>query len=373
MATHLLSVLLTLAGLTGIHSITTVSKVSVKAGGSISIPCLYDARYINHVKCLCHGNYWSSCTYVVKTNQPSLSGKFSISDDTKQRIFTVTINDLVVQDTSYYWCAVEIDGGADVREYFHLSVSRGMSGLNVVQQQISGFNRGHITIRCHHSDTGQMKWCRLGKSCVEKQSGSIDGTPVTINSSAPNIFTVTMSGLKIDSSGWYLCAKGDLQMPVRVTVREGPSTTTTMNPIITNRVPDTADRHWSQSIYLKTLIVPLSLLIFIVMVTLFIWWKLRRRKQAKAESSASTKDEQEITYSDVWHVNRTSGQRSHAESDDVTYSTVAPKQHRTVQRQNKVSDDDVAYSTVSIKPKAQPKVEPNVQSVIYTTVTRHQK
>uniref|UniRef100_UPI003AAB48C0 polymeric immunoglobulin receptor-like n=1 Tax=Centroberyx gerrardi TaxID=166262 RepID=UPI003AAB48C0 len=238
MATHLLSVLLTLAGLTGIHSITTVRKVSVKAGGSISIPCLYDARYINHVKCLCHGDYWNSCSYVVKTNQPSLSGKFSISDDTNQRIFIVTINDLVVRDTSYYWCAVEIDGGADVREYFHLSVSRGMSGLNVVQQQISGFNRGHITIRCHHSITGQIKWCRLDGSCVEKQSGSIDGTPVTIKRSAPNIFTVTMSELKIDSSGWYWCAKGDLQMPVRVTVRERPSTTstisltaTTMNPI----------------------------------------------------------------------------------------------------------------------------------------------
>lgn len=107
----------------GIHSIDTVSDVPVKTGASISIPCRYDSRYISHVKYLCKGYYWSSCTYAVKTNKPS-SGKFSISDDKQQRIFTVTIKDLTDQDTDY-WCIVEINGGPDVGRYFHLSVTRG--------------------------------------------------------------------------------------------------------------------------------------------------------------------------------------------------------------------------------------------------------
>uniref|UniRef100_A0A3B5KGZ4 Immunoglobulin domain-containing protein n=1 Tax=Takifugu rubripes TaxID=31033 RepID=A0A3B5KGZ4_TAKRU len=39
------------------------------------------------------------------------------------------------------------------------------------------------------------------------------------------IFTVTMSGLKMEDSGWYWCSRGDLQMPVQIIVREKPSTT----------------------------------------------------------------------------------------------------------------------------------------------------
>ena len=53
---------------------------------------------------------------------------------------------------------------------------------------------------------------------MTESSGSIDGTAVTINASVPNVFTVTMSGLRTESSGWYYCVKGDLQMPVHVTV-----------------------------------------------------------------------------------------------------------------------------------------------------------
>ncbi|XP_074501487.1 polymeric immunoglobulin receptor-like [Sebastes fasciatus] len=205
----------------GIHSITTVSKMSVKAGDSVTIPCLYDSKYTNHVKYLWKGSTWSSCSYAVKTNQQN-SEKFSISDDKKQRIFTVTIKDLTDEDTDY-WCAVEIDGGLDVVEYFHLSVNRGTPGLYVDHQEITGFKGDSITINCH-GNSGEIAWCRLGSSCVTMSSGPIDGTRVTTNASVPNVFTVTMSGLRTESSGWYWCAKGDLQMPVHVTVNEQPTT-----------------------------------------------------------------------------------------------------------------------------------------------------
>uniref|UniRef100_A0A3Q0SFE0 Immunoglobulin domain-containing protein n=1 Tax=Amphilophus citrinellus TaxID=61819 RepID=A0A3Q0SFE0_AMPCI len=110
-----------------VHSITTVSRVSVEAGKSISIPCLYDFQYINHVKYLCEGYSWNSCSYAVKTNEPDRSGKYSISDDKKQRIFTVTIKNVTDQN-SHYWCVVEIPGiYVDIGKYFQLSVTRGKS------------------------------------------------------------------------------------------------------------------------------------------------------------------------------------------------------------------------------------------------------
>ncbi|XP_010782443.1 polymeric immunoglobulin receptor-like [Notothenia coriiceps] len=221
MAVHL-GFLLILTGLTGIHSITTVSQVSVRAGGSITIPCLYESKYTNHVKYLCKGYYWNSCSYAIKTNQHN-SRKFSISDDKKQRVFTVTIKGLTGEDTNYYWCAVEINDGADVKEYFHLSVTGGTPSLYVAQQEITGFKGDNINIKCHYQNSGERKWCRLGGSCVTK-SGLIDGTRVDISARNDGVLNVTLSGLRAESSGWYWCVKGDLQMPVHITVTEKPPT-----------------------------------------------------------------------------------------------------------------------------------------------------
>uniref|UniRef100_A0A3Q0SN73 Immunoglobulin domain-containing protein n=1 Tax=Amphilophus citrinellus TaxID=61819 RepID=A0A3Q0SN73_AMPCI len=108
----------------GVHSITTVNKVSVTAGKSVSIPCLYESRYMNHVKYLCEGQDWNFCSYAVKTNKPDRSGKYSISDDKMEKIFTVTINQLTNKNTDY-WCVVEINGGSDHGESFQLLVTSG--------------------------------------------------------------------------------------------------------------------------------------------------------------------------------------------------------------------------------------------------------
>ncbi|XP_034008210.1 CMRF35-like molecule 7 [Trematomus bernacchii] len=253
-----LSFLLLFAGLKGIHSITTVSKVSVRAGGSITIPCLYESKYSNHVKYLCKGSTWDFCSYEVTTNKPSSSGKFSISDDRRQRVFTVTINDLTEEDTGYYWCVVEIDDGADLKEYFHLSVT-------AVSTWISK----------------KRKWCRLGGSCVTK-SGSIDGTRVEISARNPGVLTVTLSGLRTESSGWYRCVKGDLQMPVHITLTEKPTTRVIAQ-----------GGHTSPYEHFKNFGIRVAVVIFVVMVTVFIWCIYKRYQQIKVESSATT-----VTYVD---------------------------------------------------------------------------
>ncbi|XP_070772694.1 polymeric immunoglobulin receptor-like [Enoplosus armatus] len=340
-------ILVILTGLTGIHSITTVSEVSVKAGDSIIIPCLYDSQYINHVKFLCKGPNWSSCSYAAKTNQPS-SGKFSISDDKNQRIFTVTIKDLTDKDTDY-WCAVEIDKGPDVREYFLLSVTEGTPRLYVDHQEITGFIGQNIMISCQYSNSGEVRWCRLGSSCVRRPLGSIDGTQVTINTSVPNVFTVTMSGLRTESSGWYWCATGDLQMPVHVTVNEQPTTTTlaTTRPSTTSSpTPNTPDEP-SASLDLKNLIISLNLLIVTVIVILFIWFMLKKHKQTKAAASATTAAEEDVTYCNTDNLRQTSSQSSYTAGDaDVVYNSVVF--FRTKSEQSvEANDGNVTYSTLA--------------------------
>uniref|UniRef100_A0A668RLE0 Immunoglobulin subtype domain-containing protein n=1 Tax=Oreochromis aureus TaxID=47969 RepID=A0A668RLE0_OREAU len=115
-----------------------VGHISVKAGKSISIPCLYGSQYINHVKYLCEGYLWESCSDAVKTNKPDPSGKYLISDDKKQKIFTVTINELTVKNTDY-WCAVEIDNGPDHGQYFQLLLISGKCLFSCTSQIVYYF------------------------------------------------------------------------------------------------------------------------------------------------------------------------------------------------------------------------------------------
>uniref|UniRef100_I3IUX8 Immunoglobulin domain-containing protein n=1 Tax=Oreochromis niloticus TaxID=8128 RepID=I3IUX8_ORENI len=196
-------------------------KVSVKTGKSISIPCLYESQYVNNVKYLCEGYYWRYCSNAVKTNKPDGSGKYLISDDKRKKIFTVTINQLANENTDY-WCMVEIDGWFIISYLFIFL--EGTPSLYVDHQKITGYIGENITVRCHHSNSGEMKWCRLGRNCVTGSSGSIDGTTVTAHMRDPNVFTVTMSGLKSENSGWYWCAEADIQIPVYLTVTEKPIT-----------------------------------------------------------------------------------------------------------------------------------------------------
>ncbi|KAM3606514.1 uncharacterized protein V6R79_017756 [Siganus canaliculatus] len=291
---------------TRIHGITTVRKVSVRLGGSINIPCLYDKQYRGHVKYLCEGYSWKSCFYAVKTNQQN-SPKYSISDNKDQRIFSVTIRSLTTNN-KYYWCAVEVNRNEDVRQFFELSVTSGKQGLSVDEQLITAFRSDNITINCKHDVSGIFKWCKIGNPCVIG-SGSIAGTRVTITTEK-TVSTVHMSGLRIESSGWYWCDTGDLQMPVHLTVTERPTTSQTTTTVVGEqdmsevRKPD----------YLISLIIRLVVLVFIVLGTLFIWFMLKRHKQMRGQSSPTA--EEDVTYSADKTKRKTTNQNSITEDKE---------------------------------------------------------
>ncbi|XP_047459536.1 polymeric immunoglobulin receptor-like [Mugil cephalus] len=327
-----------------IHSLTSVSKVQVKAGDSISIPCLYSMQYVNLVKYLCEGYYWRYCKYVTQTDQPQNSGKFSISDD-KQGIFTVTIRQLTNRN-SYFWCSFQYPGGSYERTFFELSITGGTPSLYVDNQKATGFIGENVAISCH-STSREIAWCRIGGKCVTSPSGSIDGTAVNINKTGHDVFTVTMSELRQQDSGWYWCKSGDLQMPVHVTVTEKPTTFSTI-PFKDITTPGEIGRHSTNSFDLKMLIIPLGLLILIVSLTFLVWFMLKR-KHAKAESSsATTKADEEVAYCNVTHRRKSSVQMSPVKSDvDILYASVVAKKNRIVERHNEANATDVTYSTLA--------------------------
>lgn len=326
----------------------------MRAGDSVSIPCLYDAQYKNHVKYLCKGYYWNHCSYAIKTNSQHGSGKYLISDSKHQRIFNVTIKQLGVDD-AHYWCAVEINGGSDVRQYFQLSVTTGKLGLWVPEQEVIGFIGETITLKCHHTIPGVIKWCKLGSTCVTGLTGSIDGTEITVNPTVSNVFSVTMSGLTSKSSGWYYCGKGDYQMPVHlnVTVRPtaAPTTTVTDGTVTESQGNATEEQEKTtkqgRSIpALMSLIIPLSLLILIGFFSLLILLILRTKHVKSQDSKASKLKEGEVTYSEVTLKKNKAAQALTAEKDaEVTYSSVVHIKQQSAKK-TEAKNEDVTYSTI---------------------------
>ncbi|XP_035982723.1 CMRF35-like molecule 1 [Fundulus heteroclitus] len=345
-----LTFLLIFTLITGTDGALTV--IPAKAGASVTIPCLYESKYRNHVKYLCKGYYWNSCSYAIKTDSQQGSGKYSISDDKIQTIFNVTMKHLTVENT-HYWCAVEINRGSDVRQYFQLSVTTGTPSLYVDNQEVTGFIGEDVTISCHYRTSKERKWCRLGRNCVTGVSGSIDGTTVNINTKEKSVFNVTMKGLMPKSSGWYYCDNGNFQMPVHLTVTAkpttAPTTVTTAGEMTTEGQVQTTKGEKSEVSSFPvplSLIIPLSLLIFIVAVALLFLFILRI-KHAKAQDSTPSKlNEGEMTYSEVTFRKNKALQSSAAESDaGVIFSSAVPVNKQGVKRTD-AKDEDVTYSTV---------------------------
>ncbi|XP_042621049.1 CMRF35-like molecule 1 isoform X2 [Cyprinus carpio] len=85
--------------------------VTGHTGESLNIRCTYKSGYESNPKYLCKG----ACIYgnriiMVKSGSPAEDQRFSLSDNTTARVFTVTITDLRTEDTGQYWCGVKRTG-----------------------------------------------------------------------------------------------------------------------------------------------------------------------------------------------------------------------------------------------------------------------
>uniref|UniRef100_A0A8C2H0N1 Ig-like domain-containing protein n=1 Tax=Cyprinus carpio TaxID=7962 RepID=A0A8C2H0N1_CYPCA len=119
-----------------------LSSISVTgySGGGVSITCRYDRGYTDNKKYFCKGQN-PGCSDLIKTEEKDKwvdSGRFSLYDDTRAAVFTVTIRDLSEQDSGTYRCAVD-KSGID----FYTEVN-----LNVVAGQqirtMTGYSEGNI-------------------------------------------------------------------------------------------------------------------------------------------------------------------------------------------------------------------------------------
>lgn len=81
--------------------------------GSLTVPCRYDPEWKTHRKWWCRGAAWSSCQILVQTTgseREVRKGRVSITDSQGNFTFTVTMEELRLDDADTYWCGIERTG-----------------------------------------------------------------------------------------------------------------------------------------------------------------------------------------------------------------------------------------------------------------------
>uniref|UniRef100_A0A4W5NK26 Ig-like domain-containing protein n=1 Tax=Hucho hucho TaxID=62062 RepID=A0A4W5NK26_9TELE len=181
---------------------SSISILTAKSGGAITVPCHYHRMFRDHAKYWCKGRTWSLCTVMASTNPRQSIGGMSITDIPEELVFTVTMKNLQETDTNRY-CNNNV--------YF----PSGSPDLSVVDELVSGEEGGTVSVQCLYSDTlrgKEKKWCRSGdRHSCQTQTDTSQNTSVVISDGKRGVFNVTMKQLEKKDAGWYWCSVGDLQ------------------------------------------------------------------------------------------------------------------------------------------------------------------
>ncbi|XP_057182985.1 CMRF35-like molecule 9 [Triplophysa rosa] len=330
---------------------------TLQPGGSVTIPCHYDRKYIQHKKYWCYSYYatYNYCSILASANETK--GRVSVVDHPDQSLFTVTMRNLQDQDTGAYWCVVEIEGilNVDVTEELHLSV-QSVPDVSVVSSSVSGDEGGNISVKCLYSSAYKNKhkqWCRYkDKSCYTSQSSSVE-----ISDDERASFTVLMSGLMLEDSGWYFCSVGDLHAPVQLTVtgdRHAPVQLTVTGKTATTysistgvsihaaSIPQNSSQtsggdkqqnilHLKVWLPLLVLLLLLLLMILVTMVTIILRQKLKTNNtnithekpdKACAKPDDSVNPECDVIYSSVIKLHQIEACSPVCKEKNVIYSSV---------------------------------------------------
>ncbi len=97
------------------------------SGGGVNITCRYDRKYTDKGKYFCRGQN-PGCADLIKTKEKDKwvdSGRFSLYDDTRAAVFSVTFRNLSEWDSGTYQCGVDFHLSKDSYTEVNLNVIAG--------------------------------------------------------------------------------------------------------------------------------------------------------------------------------------------------------------------------------------------------------
>uniref|UniRef100_A0A4W3JJ35 Ig-like domain-containing protein n=1 Tax=Callorhinchus milii TaxID=7868 RepID=A0A4W3JJ35_CALMI len=174
------------------------------AGGSVTLKCQYSNIYANQKKYWCKGGRWWICTVM---DQRAL-----ITDDPNSGAFSITMDELTLEDTGSYWCGIT-QKGRDLMLRVELQVIDGPHLLSG-PQMVLGLPGESVTVECQydvHYRSHEKYWCKglEQESCVilaridGLQEEHISRKLFLTDNQTSGVFSVTMNELLMEDAGRY--------------------------------------------------------------------------------------------------------------------------------------------------------------------------
>nr|AHH83806.1 polymeric immunoglobulin receptor-like group 2-3 transcript variant 3 [Danio rerio] len=193
------------------------NRITVKPGGSVTIPCYYDEKNTQL-------KYWYSVNDECNTYTNTTEENLSVIDHPDQSLVTVTMRNLQEKHTGEYHCGV-VPGGVIYKIYLQV---QDVPDVSVKSSSVSGHEGGNVSVQCFYSSgyrDKQKRWCRFNdeKCFREKKTNTSKNSSVQISDDGESSFTVLMTGLTLSDSGWYYCSAGEQILPLQLTVTTSES------------------------------------------------------------------------------------------------------------------------------------------------------
>ncbi|XP_076132538.1 polymeric immunoglobulin receptor-like isoform X2 [Alosa pseudoharengus] len=275
----------------GLSDCSRISAVSVQEGRSAIIPCLYEKEHEDNTKLWCRKDNLSKCAAAVNSNSKSQSAAgVSISDDITHGIFTVNMTNIRHEDAGDYCCTVKPRTKPPQTKYCtEIKMSKDRPMLSVLNPMISGYESGTASVLFQHRFPGSKRqFCQLGGECVgwDTDSASLNGMSVMLSDVPNGELKVTLSGLQVKNTGWYVCSMGGFQTPVHLNVTGiGPTPVKESPETKTNKTAPKNDQRGMVEVLVP---VGVAVLVLIVLCSAAVGLVQWRRGKREARQQAAT-------------------------------------------------------------------------------------
>ncbi|XP_021490777.1 CMRF35-like molecule 8 isoform X2 [Meriones unguiculatus] len=168
-AVWLPTLLLLLFRLPGCVALRGPSTVTGTVGESLSVQCQYEEKYKTNNKYWCRRSFVPLCNDIVRTrgSEEARNGRVSIRDHPDNLTFTVTLENLDLEDAGTYICGVDkpfkpIDGDLGIDDSFKVVLSvvpNEVPGTDVVSTSLAtkGSTQGFITVPTSLATKGSIQ------------------------------------------------------------------------------------------------------------------------------------------------------------------------------------------------------------------------